>query len=30
MTSHAGLSQPVTSNGRPVKTLTRFQNYVKL
>ena len=30
MTSPAGLSQPVTSNGRPVETPTRFQDYVKL
>ena len=30
MTSPAGLSQPVTSSGLPVKTPTRFQDYVKL
>ena len=30
MTSPAGLSQPGISNGRPVKTPTRFQDYVKL
>ena len=30
MTSPAGLSQPVTSSGRPVKIPTRFQDYVKL